>query len=84
MTSATSMFQVGSVVLGYVGITASWRRLAPRQTSRGVDYRMLVITSSGGVEEGTYEPPASIALRSREGLLALRDAIDEALKEPTE
>ena len=84
MSSATPMFEVGAVVLGYVGTVASWRRLAPKQAARSVDYRMLVITTCGSTDEGVHEPAASVSINSREGLIALRAAIDEALKEPAQ
>lgn len=80
MSSSSNVFSVGSVVLGHIGVTASWRR-PNNWDQRGRYPAGLVITSSGEVEEGAYIPPASISIFSREGLMALRDAIDEALKQ---
>lgn len=81
MSSASSMFEVGAVVLGYVGNVASWRRLAPNTAVRGVDYRQVIVTSCSSTDEGAHEPAASVAINGREALIALRAAIDEALKE---
>ncbi len=82
MSSASAIYEVGAVVLGYVGITASWRRYAPDQAVRGRGGQMLCITQPAATDEGVHEPAQSITIYSREGLLALRSAIDEALKEP--
>lgn len=80
--SATTMFEVGSAVLGYVGLTASWRRATEKHNeSRGYG-PMLIVQSYATTDEGAHAPAQSVEIRSREGLLALRDAIDEALKEP--
>lgn len=79
MSSASPMFEVGSEVLGYVGTTASWRRPATKEATRWGP--MLVISTSAGTDEGVHEPAASITLTSREAMLSLRAAIDEALKE---
>lgn len=81
MSSATSMFEVGAVVLGYVGTVASWRRLANNKITPGADYRQLIITSCSSTDDGAHEPAASVTVNGREALLALRTAIDEALSE---
>lgn len=79
MSSASSMWEVGAVVLGYVGTVASWRR--PTQDYRRRYYPQVVIQSCADTDEGVHTPAASVAIGTREGLLALRAAIDEALKE---
>jgi hypothetical protein len=79
MTSASSLYEVGAVVLGYVGTVASWRRPSALNKTR---WPMLVITACDSTDEGVHTPAASISINSREGLLALRAAIDEALTEP--
>lgn len=81
MSSATPIYEVGAVVLGYVGITASWRRYAPGKERIGAEGPMLCITEVASTDEGTHVPAQSITLCSRHALLALRSAIDEALKE---
>lgn len=78
--SATPVYEVGAVVLGYVGFTASWRRHAPGHGRAGQG-QMLCINQAACTDEGAHEPAQSITIASREGLLALRAAIDEALKE---
>lgn len=82
-TSATPTYEVGAVVLGYVGLTAAWRRYAPGHGRRGTYGLSLCITEASSIDEGTHAPAQSITITSREGLLALRGAIDEALKECT-
>ena len=79
-TSATPMYEVGAVVLGYVGIVASWRRMAPGQNRAHAP--MVIISTTASTDEGVHEPAQSITIASREGMLALRAAIDEALKQP--
>lgn len=81
MSSASSMFEIGAVALGYVGLVASWRRLAPNQSTR-IDYSLLTIHQCADTDDGAHTPAASISINSREGLIALRTAIDEALKMP--
>lgn len=80
--SAAPMFETGAVVLGYVGRVASWRRLNPefRGVKNGVDYVMLTIQSVSDTDEGVHTPAESVTLSGRDALLALRGAIDEALK----
>lgn len=78
MNAAPKLFEIGSVTLGFVGAVASWRRpLAPS----GIKNPMVIITTASDVEDGAFIPAASITICNREGLLALRSAIDEALKE---
>lgn len=81
MSSATPMFKVGAVVLGYVGVVASWRRPADPKDTKLASYRSVVIQTTATSDEGVHEPAQSITIGSREGLLALRHAIDEALSE---
>lgn len=81
MSSATPFFEVGAVVLGYVGLTAAWRRTAPGQARAGREYQMLCINQAASTDEGVREPAQSIMIHGRVALLALRSAIDEALKE---
>lgn len=83
MSSASTMFEVGAEVLGYVGLVASWRRLAPNQSTKGVNYALLTIHQCADTDDGAHTPAASVTINSRAGLLALRAAIDEALKQPT-
>lgn len=84
MSSATSMFEVGAVALGYVGIVASWRRPTQIESARRGYGAQLIVHTSASTDDGAHEPAQSVTINGREGLLALRAAIDEALKEPTE
>lgn len=81
MSSASRVFDVGAVVLGYVGIVASWKRPTAEYAKR--HHPQLIVQSCASTNEGVNEPAQSVTINSREGLLALRAAIDEALKEPT-
>lgn len=82
MSSASTMWEVGAVVLGYVGTVASWRR--PKDGLAKHNHGpMLTIQTCASTDEGVHEPAASITISSKEGLLALRDAIDEALRDPS-
>jgi hypothetical protein len=78
MSGASKMYEVGAVVLGYVGLTASWRRPGSEQSSLAAP--LLVIQHSSSTGEGAHEPSQSITITSCDGLIALRKAIDEALK----
>jgi len=79
VSSASPMFEVGAVVLGYFGTVASWRRPAPDQARRWEP--QVIVQSCASTDEGAHAPAQSVAISSRAGLLALRAAIDEALKE---
>jgi hypothetical protein len=86
MSSASSMFEVGAACLGYIGLVATWRRSAPPAHATIAPSRVapqLIIQSCATTDDGAYEPAQSITIGSKEGLLALRAAIDEALKEYT-
>ena len=80
MSSATPVFEVGAVVLGYVGTVASWRRPTADYAKRHGP--QLIVQSCASTDDGVHEPAQTVAINSREGLLALREAIDEALKDP--
>lgn len=78
MSSATPIYEVGAVALGYVGTVASWRR--PSAAHPRANGPMLIIQSCDSTDEGVYQPAACITLTTREAMLALKAAIDEALK----
>lgn len=84
MSSASSLFEVGAVGLGYVGLVASWRRPTQQiSASRGYGAQ-LIVQACACTDDGAHEPAQSVTINSREGMLALRAAIDEALKEPAQ
>lgn len=70
-------YEYGAVPLACVGKVASWRR--PSAANRN-NWPMVVIMESSGTEDAVYEPAASVTILGRDQLLALRSAIDEALK----
>lgn len=84
MSSVSSMFEVGAVSLGYVGLVASWRRPVQQATATRGYGPLLIVQCSAVMEDAGHEPAQSVSVNSREGLLALRSAIDEALKEPAQ
>jgi hypothetical protein len=81
MTSVSLEFEVGAVALGYVGLVASWRRQALISQTRTWEPQ-LVIQQCADTDEGAHTPASSVTIASRQGLMALRDAIEEALKKP--
>ncbi len=74
----TQDFETGAVVLGAVGRVATWRRPTAIRACP-----MVVILVSSDTDESGYTPAESVTVLGREALLALRSAIDEALKEVT-
>lgn len=66
----------GAVPLGGIEKVASWQRAE----SRG-HIPFLVVHERCTMEDGGYYPASSITLFGRDQLLALRGAIDEALKD---
>lgn len=79
--ATAKFFDVGAEVLGYVGLVASWRRPTLEYKQR---YQpVLVIMAASNTDEGAHTPAESITITDRDALIALRKAIDEALKDPT-
>ena len=81
--SAPQLYEFGAVVLGYVGNVATWRRSNPDHpdSKRYVYNQMVTIQLCSSTDEGVHIPAESVTLTGRAALLALRTAIDEALKE---
>lgn len=79
MSSAAKSYEVGAKVLGYYGLMASWRRNANPSSQFAC---AICITSAATSDDGVHEPAQSVTISGRIGLIALREAIDEALKEP--
>jgi hypothetical protein len=82
MNAAPHCFEVGAVALGYVGVVASWRRPTAEYKNRFSP--QLIVQTCASTDDGAHEPAQSVCINSKEGLLALRSAIEEALKEPQE
>jgi len=74
--SASTIFEIGAKALGYYGLLASWRRRVDGKWEPSV-----CITSAASSDDGVHEPAQSVTIGSRAGLLALREVIDEALRE---
>ena len=77
---SNSAFEFGAECLGAVGITASWRRPLKTTTSLGRYAPMVVIQQCSSVDENAFSPAADVTILGKDGLLALREVIDEALK----
>ena len=75
--SANQIFEIGARALGYYGLMASYRRRID-----GAWEPSVCITSCADTDEGAHTPAQSVTINSRAGLLALRDVIDEALRQP--
>ncbi len=76
MTQSNSPFETGAVILGAVGRVATWRRST---SNRWVPILTILVCSD--TDENGYTPAESVSVSGREALLALRSAVDEALKE---
>lgn len=74
------VFEFGAVCLGAVGSTASWRREKKDVGSYGRWRPIVVVQTSSGTEDGAHQPAESVTICGVDALLALRAAIDEALK----
>lgn len=74
-----SNIEKGAIVLQYAGQVASWQRTNP-EDGELLWQPMVVIQFSGGTGDGWHEPPQTIRLSGKEALLALKQAIDEAIK----
>ena len=75
--SANQIFEIGARALGYYGLMASYRRRID-----GAWEPSVCITSCADTDEGAHTPAQSVTINSRAGLLALREVIDEALRQP--
>ena len=64
----------------HFGTTATWKR-ASKTFTRSDDYPMVQVQVCAAVEDGAYSPASSVTVCGRDALLALRYAIDEALKD---
>ena len=74
------VYEFGATPLGAIGITASWRRPINKQLSAR-HWPSVSITSASSIDEGVYTPASDVHVSGVDALLALRDAIHEALKE---
>lgn len=72
------LYEHGAVPLDCIGKVASWRR--PILKSSG-QYPMVVVMQSSTCDEGIFVPAADVTVYGKVQLIALRLAIDEALKE---
>ena len=76
------VFLYGAVPLGARGLVVSWQRVNPAANVQVGRYGpAIVIMRCESADEGVHTPAASIDIYTRESLLALRDAIDQALSE---
>ena len=77
---SNSFFEFGAMCLGAIGNTASWRREKQDVASPGRWHPMVIVQTSSNTDEGAHTPAESVTIGGVESLLALRAAIDEALK----
>jgi hypothetical protein len=76
--SANPNFEIGARALGYHGLMASYSRRRDRLWRSSV----CITSSCDHTLEGAHIPAQSVTIDNRAGLLALRDVIDEALRQP--
>ena len=81
MMQSNAAFEFDAVCLGTVGMTAAWRRAKVDLSKRYVP--MLVISQSCSSDDGVFMPASDVTVATIAGLVALRDAINEALKYET-
>ena len=77
---SNSTFEFGAVCLGAVGNTASWRREKPDLTPRNRWHPIVIVQTSSDTDDGAHKPAESVTIGGVDSLLALRSAIDEAIK----
>lgn len=77
---SNALFEFGAVCLGAIGNTASWRREKQGVVGHGRWHPMVIVQTSSDMDEGAHKPAESVTIGGVESLLALRAAIDEALK----
>ena len=73
-----NFFEMGAVNLGAFGLTASWRRSVVDAKLR-YQPAVMIQCASGG-DDGVHIPACDIVVSGVDGLLALRNAIDCALR----
>ncbi len=78
---SNNLFIVGAKALAFHGLIASWRRPNPADSRAPHWEPSFIIQSAASTDEGIHEPAQTVTLNSRASLLALREAIDEALRE---
>lgn len=71
-------YEFDVVCLGTYGITAAWRRHKEDAERRYMP--ALTITQCSATDDGVFVPACDITITTTAGLIALRNAIDEALK----
>lgn len=73
------IFEFDATCLGAYGLTATWRRHNKDVPKPRRWQPTLLIKAASVVENGAYIPANDISISTAQGLLALRDAIDQAL-----
>ena len=79
MTQSNSCYEFDAVCLGAVGMTAAWRRRKSVDINH-VYSPCVVISQSSAIDNGVYYPATDVTVSGVVGLLALRAAVEEALK----
>ena len=78
-----SEFEMGAACLGYAGMVATWWRMKPSEDPMKKGWRQqpqVTVMAAEATDENGYTPASSVNISGTEALLALRSAIDEALK----
>ena len=75
--------EMGAVCLGFAGAAATWWRMKPSEDQAKKGWRrqpQITVLMAECTDENGYTPASSVNVSGVEALLALRSAIDEALK----
>ena len=84
--SAKNNIEVGAVCLGFAGMAVTWWRMKPSEDQMKKGWRQqpqITVLAAECTDENGYTPASSSNVSGVEALLALRSAIDEALKYET-
>ena len=81
--STENKIEMGAKCLGFAGMVATWWRMKPAEAPRIKGWRQqpqVTVLVAETTDENGHTPASSVNLSGAEALLALRSAIDEALK----
>ena len=81
--SAKNNIEMGAECLGFAGMAATWWRMKPSEDpmKKGwLKQPQVTVLMAECTDENGYAPASSVNISGTEALLALRSAIDEALK----
>ena len=81
--SAKNNIETGAECLGFAGMAVTWWRMKPSEDQMKKGWRQqpqITVLVAETTDENGYTPASSVNISGTKALLALRSAIDEALK----